>query len=72
MHSAIGSMNTYHSILETYSHRLEQNYPGETSKQIYRYYNLTYNHRHKILHTIADKTIVSFDMFARDFKMAPS
>ena len=72
---AIGSMDSCHVIMEKCSHRLKQNHFGGKSKQTCRSFNLTCNHRRKILHTTSghparwnDKTIVLFDDFATDLR----
>ena len=75
MHGAIGSMDACHVVVEKCSHRLKQNHLGGKSKLTCRSYNLTCNHRRRILHTTSghparwnDKKIVLYDKFARDLK----
>ena len=66
-----GSMDACHVVMEKCSHRLKQNHLGGKSKLTCRSFNLTSNHRKRILHTTPghparwnDKTIVLFDEFA--------
>ena len=75
MHGAIGSMDACHVTIGKCSHRLKQNHLGGKSKQTARCYNLTCNHRRRILHTTCghparwnDKTIVLYDELARGLK----
>ena len=70
-HGAVGSMDACHVLMEKCSHRLKQNHLGGKSKQTCRSFNLTCNHRRKILHTTCghparwnDKTIVLYDKLA--------
>ena len=66
-----GSMDACHVVMEKCSHRLKQNHLGGKSKLTCRSFNLTSDHRKRILHTTLghpvrwnDKTIVLFDEFA--------
>ena len=75
MHGSIGSMDACHVVIEKCSARLKQNHLGGKSKLTCRSYNLTCNHRRKILHTTGgsparwnDKTIVLFDKLALDLQ----
>ena len=68
-------MNACHVITENCSHRLKQNHFGGKSKLTCQSFNLTCNHRRKILHTTSghparwnDKNIVLFNNFATDLR----
>ena len=67
-HSAVGSIDACHIVIEKYAYRLKQNHMEGKSKQTYRSYNLTCNHCRQIKHTTPghparwnDKTIVLYD-----------
>ena len=69
---AVGSMDATHVILERCANRLRNAHLGYKKDVTARTYNLTVNHRRRILSTTSghparwnDKTLVLFDLFAR-------
>lgn len=72
MHGCIGSTDATHIILEKVSYAQSQLHKGFKLGQTARTYNLTVNHRRRILSTTRghparwnDKTLILFDTFAR-------
>ena len=68
----IGSTDATHIIMECCSHRLRQLHMGYKIKHTARTYNLTVNHRRRILGTTTghparfnDKTLITFDEFVK-------
>ena len=51
MYSVTCSIDRFPIIMEMCRHRLKKNHTGGTSKQTARSYNLTCNHRRKLLYT---------------------
>ena len=75
INGVIGSMDACHVLIEKCSHRLKQNHLGGKSKQTCRSFNLTSNHRRKILHSTPgyparwnEKIIVLMDELATRLK----
>lgn len=72
MHGAVGSTDGVHVTMEKCSHRLKQQHLGPKLSQTARSYNVTVNHRRRILSTTDghpsrwnDKTLVLFDDFVK-------
>ena len=75
MPGAPGSSDATHIIHEMCAHRLQRHHKGGKTKYATRSYNMTVNHRRRILGTTRghpgswnDKTIVLFDTFIRRIK----
>lgn len=71
----VGSSDATHVTMEKCEHRLRNNHLGGKSSLTTRTYNLTVNHRRKILHSTGggpgrwnDKTLVLFDDFIRGIR----
>jgi len=72
MHGSCGSTDGVHVTMEKCSHRLKQQHLGPKLSQTARSYNVTVNHRRRILSTTPghpsrwnDKTLVLFDEFVK-------
>jgi hypothetical protein len=72
LHGAVGSTNATHIILEKCSQQLHNSHLGGKMKQTARTYNISVNHRRRILSTTTghpsrwnDKTLILYDTFAR-------
>ena len=70
LHGAVGSTDATHVVIEKCAHRLTNNHLGGKMKHTARTYNITVNHRRRILSTTTghpsrwnDKTLVRFDKF---------
>jgi hypothetical protein len=70
LHGAVGSTDATHIVLEKCSNRLKNAHLGGKMKHAARTYNITVNHRRRILSTTTghpsrwnDKTLVRFDKF---------
>ena len=71
-HGAVGSTDATHIVMEKCHHNLKQYHMSPKVKHAARTYNLTVNHRRRILSTTSghparwnDKTIILFDDFVR-------
>ena len=75
MNGGVASMDDARIVIEKCSHILNQNHLGGKSQLICRAFNITTNHRRRILYTTSDHparwnntTIVFFNKFAKELK----
>jgi Plant transposon protein len=75
LNGAIGSTDATHIVLDKCSNRLKNAHMGGKLKYTARTYNITVNHRRRILSTTTghparwnDKTLIRFDMFAKGIR----
>jgi hypothetical protein len=75
LNGAVGSTDATHVVIEKCSHRLANNHLGGKMKHTARTYNMTVNHRRRILSTTTghpsrwnDKTLIRFDKFVTGMK----